>query len=1116
MRDLFSDNNSGYRLKTLQIYNWGVFDKKTVTFSFCDKSTILTGLNGSGKTTTVDAILTLLIPPNKRFYNLSSESGKKRERDEKNYTLGAYGLKADGEGGGVGKYLRKKNEVISILNGIFHEETSDRYLSLLQVRYFSSEELKCLKIITEKELRIEDITLILNQNNTRIEQNSRWVNVLKDKVGSRLFDSFVQYQNFFMDKFGFRSDNALKLFSQTVGLKVLGDITSFIRMYMLEDKSPVEEFEQVNMDFAHVTSLEREIRKISKEIEFLSRIVKNGDEYNIALSEKNSISSELEGLECWFSLHAIRLSEEEIRRKKEEIESIDKKIEANTIEEESNDKLIISLKSDDRARVLRDLNAELEMAEKEENEKRQSLGEYNRIITELRKLALSLKVVESKEDYIFNFDSIPRAEAEVKADRKINEEKKDNLIKEMDALERDIRSIKEEIESLEKRENNIPSSLIKLRESIASSLGISIKKLPFLGEVVRVKDSQGEWTDAVEALMREEALLLIASPEDEKNLTKFLSENDLNDKIGFIKREEIIRLDAPCALLDKIEVKEKDNSYHNWIIDYLSSRFPHVFSESTQDFEKNEYSVLKTGVVKTGERVTKDDRKDIFTKRPPRYLGWSNKQRIEELLDTLSAMEDELESFHINMEILRKNIAERDLALKKLDELSRFTSYCDIDRPTALKTLGEKKNARDDFVASNPGMEELEKRLEEAEEKKRRLKSQYGILSQDKGEKRVELQALENSRATLEKNAHKKDESEKIQSFAALNKDELKYDSLDSLIVLHSRLGKRIQDELDEKNKKCIDLEHRTEKSMTEFLNPPRNMLDFDIDWSGEFSALIPEVSYYQDFKDLYLKKKDEDMTSLQDDFNLFLEKTLSNVIVKLAEALNSWEREINEAVRILNRNLMRIPFNRELRSHLRLEAKRVGDKDYQTFRRMLTSAIPDKFDLIRSDEEGRRSIYTEIKKFLDKYNNDEKLKHKVLDIRNNYRFVVYEDNSDGNISTYSDTAALSGGEKAKLTYTILASALSYQYNLDNEDDKRKGPFRFVILDEAFSKSDANNSIYALELFKELDLQLMVVTPRNGINLVEGYISSLHLIEKNENTNTSSVSSMTIEEYRNS
>lgn len=1116
MRDLFSDNNSGYRLKTLQIYNWGVFDKKAVTFSFDDKSTILTGLNGSGKTTTVDAILTLLIPPNKRFYNLSSESGRKRERDEKNYVLGAYGVRADSDGEGVGKYLRKKNEVISILNGIFHEETSDRYLSLLQVRYFSAEELKCLKIITEKELRIEDITLILADSNTRIEQNARWVNVLKEKAGSRLFDSFVQYQNFFMDKFGFRSDNALKLFSQTVGLKVLGDITSFIRMYMLEDKSPLDEFEQVNSDFAHVTSLETEIRKISKEIEFLSKVVKSGDEYNIVLSEKNSISSELEGLECWFILHALRLSEEEITRKKEEIEAIEKKIEANSREEEANDKLIFSLQSDDRARIIKELTAELEAAEKEENLKRQKEGEYNSIIKELKKLGVSLKTVESREDYVYNLNRRVQAESEVRADRAEIEESKDNLIKETDALERDIKSIKLEIESLEKRDNNIPSALIALREKISSELGIAVGKLPFLGEEIRVRDREEEWERAVEALLRDEALLLIASPEDEKALTGYLEENSLNEKIGFIKREEILLRNTSSDLLEKIEIKEKDNPYFAWIGDYLASRFPHTFSEDSITYDKSEYAVLKTGVVKSRERVTKDDRIDPFTRKAPSYLGWSNKERLEELNGNLYSMNDELESFHIKMEILRRNLSERELALKKLDDLSRFDSYDEIDRPSAVIKLNEKKKAKDDFTASNPDMEELEKRLLEAEGKKRRLKAEYGVLSQEKGKKRVELEALEETRVKFEKNSEMKEKSEEIASFVALNGEELKYDTLDSLMILYSRLKARIQEQLERKTRECTDLEHKTESNMASFLNPPRNAIESDIDWSGEFSYLIPEVQYYEDFKELYFRKKDEDMTSLKDDFNLFLEKTLSNVIVKLAEALNSWEREIAEAVRILNRNLVRIPFNRELRSHLRLEAKRAGDRDYQTFRGMLLSAIPDKFVLVKSDAEGRKTIYGNIKKFLDKYNNDEKLKHKVLDIRNNYRFVVYEDNTDGNISTYSDTAALSGGEKAKLTYTILAAALCYQYNLDNEDEKRKGPFRFVILDEAFSKSDANNSIYALELFKELDLQLMVVTPRNGINLVEGYINSLHLIEKNENTNASSVSSMTIEEYKNS
>ena len=278
MRDLFSDNNSGYRLKTLQLFNWGVFDKKVETLSFDSKSTILTGLNGSGKTTTVDAILTLLIPYNLRFYNLSSESNKKRERDEENYTLGAIGSKADGEGS-VKEYLRKKNEVISIINGIFFEPVSEKYLSLLQVRYFSGEDLKCLKIITEKELLIEDIESILAKNNTRISQNAKWVRFITEAYSSRLFDSFAQYKNFFMEKFGLHRDNALKLFGQTVGLKVLGDVTTFIRQYMLSDKSPISDYETLNNEFSNLTEIDRKIRQIKKQIEMLSKTVSTGDEF---------------------------------------------------------------------------------------------------------------------------------------------------------------------------------------------------------------------------------------------------------------------------------------------------------------------------------------------------------------------------------------------------------------------------------------------------------------------------------------------------------------------------------------------------------------------------------------------------------------------------------------------------------------------------------------------------------------------------------------------------------------------------------------------------------------------------------------------------------------------
>ena len=211
----------------------------------------------------------------------------------------------------------------------------------------------------------------------------------------------------------------------------------------------------------------------------------------------------------------------------------------------------------------------------------------------------------------------------------------------------------------------------------------------------------------------------------------------------------------------------------------------------------------------------------------------------------------------------------------------------------------------------------------------------------------------------------------------------------------------------------------------------------------------------------------------------------------------------------------MKIPFDKASRTHLQLEMRPSGDRDHKEFDRLLLESFPDVRDIISDSEEKRVEIYKGIRTFLDRYRKDDALRTKVLDTRRKYVFSAKEVNADETTKLYyQDTGALSGGEKAKLTYTILAASIAYQFNLDDSDNLKKGPFRFVILDEAFSKSDARNSEYALQLFKELDLQLMVITPRNGINIVEGYVSSLHLLEKNEDGRTSRVSGMTIEEYR--
>ena len=70
-----------------------------------------------------------------------------------------------------------------------------------------------------------------------------------------------------------------------------------------------------------------------------------------------------------------------------------------------------------------------------------------------------------------------------------------------------------------------------------------------------------------------------------------------------------------------------------------------------------------------------------------------------------------------------------------------------------------------------------------------------------------------------------------------------------------------------------------------------------------------------------------------------------------------------------------------------------------------------------------------------------------------------------------------------------------------------------MVIDEAFSKSDDKNSQYALELFKRLGLQLMVVTPSDKIHVIEPYVKKIFVARMPPGENESEVYTCSIEQF---
>lgn len=70
-----------------------------------------------------------------------------------------------------------------------------------------------------------------------------------------------------------------------------------------------------------------------------------------------------------------------------------------------------------------------------------------------------------------------------------------------------------------------------------------------------------------------------------------------------------------------------------------------------------------------------------------------------------------------------------------------------------------------------------------------------------------------------------------------------------------------------------------------------------------------------------------------------------------------------------------------------------------------------------------------------------------------------------------------------------------------------------MVIDEAFGRGSEKSTRFALELFRTLGLQLLIVTPLQKIHVIEPYVRSVGFVD-NLQGNQSRLQNMTIEEYR--
>ena len=72
---------------------------------------------------------------------------------------------------------------------------------------------------------------------------------------------------------------------------------------------------------------------------------------------------------------------------------------------------------------------------------------------------------------------------------------------------------------------------------------------------------------------------------------------------------------------------------------------------------------------------------------------------------------------------------------------------------------------------------------------------------------------------------------------------------------------------------------------------------------------------------------------------------------------------------------------------------------------------------------------------------------------------------------------------------------------------------RFVVIDEAFGRGSDESAQYGLQLFAQLNLQLLIVTPLQKIHIIEPFVAGVGFVH-NEDGRNSVLRNLSIEEYR--
>lgn len=1093
----------GFRLHRLELLNWGTFNKTVRTFRLDGQNSLLTGDIGSGKSTVVDAITTLLLPANRIEYNKAA-GAQKKERSLMSYVRGFHKNTRSGVGDTSRPVALRGPGSYTVVLGVFHNAALNKTISLAITLWATQEAGQPSRFYTvaEREQTIKADFSDFGADMTKLKRQLR-------ADGVAVIEVFDKYASTFKRHFGISSAQAMDLFHRTVSMKQVENITHFVRTNMLDSDNVETRIKNLLHHFDDLKRAHDAVLRARDQIHMLEPVRDNAANHHALAVDYDRLHWQREQLPAWFTSKKLELSKEHLQEEQHAALKVSAEHTALTAEVGKINRDLADLRDDIRNRGggrIAAIEGDLARLAIDSDIQRERYSTYAEAAT-----ALGLAEPEDQVAFDSNAAALPAVEKRLSETNSDLQGKRTALDRQRSEAADLARETAAELKSLLDRKNLLPVWLIGLRKKLSEGTGVSESMLPFAGELLRVRESETAWEGAAERTLRGFALSLLVPDEHYGVVSDWVDKNNLRARLVYLKVGErsTARPADKDALASKIGIKP-GTVFRDFLLDELNRRFDHQCCDTMAEFRRYPKALTINGQLKGGGRHEKDDRKDL-TDRSSYVLGWDNHDKIARLRADLDQVESQQRIAGDGLNRIDAELGNLGRQQRLIGTLTAVAGFASLNWRATARTMADLAQEKSALESSSDILRELTERESLARGRLERTSAKLSALDRRIGSHEAEIKAVTEQIADCVESLATSpltSDADRLSELGALAEAAFESETLTykNTSKLETKVRNGLTVSIDSLSKRISAAEGKTIRFMTDFRNKypsETTELDASLEAAGEFNAMLAQL-------------EENDLPRFADRFKESLTQNTIHEVVAFNAFLDTSRLDILARIAEINQSLARIEYNPG--RHIQLEPQPTSDPEVREFGIELRACSEG---AIGATEQYSEQKFLQVEALVERFrgrpgltNLDERWSAKVTDVRNWFIFSASERWSETGEEHehFTDSGGKSGGQKEKLAYTILAAALAFQFGIASGQSSQRS-FRFVVIDEAFGRGSDESAKYGLELFKRLRLQLLIVTPLQKIHVIEPFVANVGFVA-NQLGDDSQLRNMTINEYR--